>query len=749
MELGRHLRLGAELGISLTAVSALILAGCGGGGGGGATTPGGSVAAALVTPMKGQFCSTATVTVLDKNNLVIGTGSVNASGVVSVGSISSSAPAPYVVKVGAGASASCYYDEGAASNVTIPANTTALHAVVPSYAALTSASGLAVTPLTEMAYQYLNTAGTLAVVADVTAVNNAVASGFGLTDILQTPTLIGPATTPLSNSTSHANRYALAIAALTQTAAASATGGQTTLDALLAQMPTFIASGVPATTYANAYSDFTGGASSVLATPAAASATAPTGSLASLIGGSGAVSCNTSLFAGGVRNATAGELSSYARTYSGNTGTFDVNFNFVPNGPATLVLGTSGSLTYNSAAQTVSSICYESAVPQLVVHYGSGGHVDLKTDGSFTGMGPDGTTVIRSGSTPPGTAPAAPTGVTATAASSTQINLSWSAASGAQGYRIYRSTTAGQAVSAMTDILGGAVTVATSYSDSGLTAGTTYYYKIVAANSSGDSAASSEVNATTQAGSSNPILTGDIGSLTISGGAMNQNTTAVPATYTPTSAYFGPDVGTTASFLYWEGDYGGQTWKFGFGLTSYYVFRSQLSLGNWQMQLYDTAGSNYQQLANNGLTFDLAAGTVTVSNISLLAAGGGAINNMVINGTLKFPPLTGTQLQYSGAALPYVGSGFDAAGAPVVTTNGLGKTYEWAGQNAGMRLVFHDYSYGKFLKIHNWLGDICQAYAADLTSGSFSSNGTQLTLTNATCDMLGSTLTINGTLNLQ
>jgi hypothetical protein len=167
------------------------------------------------------------------------------------------------------------------------------------------------------------------------------------------------------------------------------------------------------------------------------------------------------------------------------------------------------------------------------------------------------------------------------------------------------------------------------------------------------------------------------------------------------------------------------------------------------MQLYDTAGSNYQQLANNGLTFDLAAGTVTVSNISLLAAGGGAINNMVINGTLKFPPLTGTQLQYSGAALPYVGSGFDAAGAPVVTTNGLGKTYEWAGQNAGMRLVFHDYSYGKFLKIHNWLGDICQAYAADLTSGSFSSNGTQLTLTNATCDMLGSTLTINGTLNLQ
>ena len=285
MELRRHLRLGAELGMSLTAITALILAGCGGGGG--ATASGGADAAALVTPMKGQFCTSATVTVLDKDNLVIGTGSVNASGVVSVDSISSSAPAPYVVQVGAGASASCYYDEVTASNVAIPANTTALHAVVPSYAALTSASGFAVTPLTEMAYQYLDAAGTLAVAADVTAANDAVASGFGLTDILQTPTLIGPATAPLSNSTSQANRYALAIAALSQTAAASATMGQTTLEALLAQMPTYIASGIPATTYANAYSDFTGGASSVLAAPVAATGSAPTGSLDDAINGGG------------------------------------------------------------------------------------------------------------------------------------------------------------------------------------------------------------------------------------------------------------------------------------------------------------------------------------------------------------------------------------------------------------------------------------------------------------------------------
>ncbi|MBU0622160.1 MAG: fibronectin type III domain-containing protein [Gammaproteobacteria bacterium] len=216
-------------------------------------------------------------------------------------------------------------------------------------------------------------------------------------------------------------------------------------------------------------------------------------------GGGGAASCDTTLFSGGVRDATSAELMTYDQTYTGNTGSLDGSFNFIPDAALTLVFGANGSLSYNGAAQTVTSICYETAVPQLVVHYGASGHVDLDTNGDFTGVGPDGTTIIRSGTTPVATVPDAPTGVTATAASTSQVDLGWSAVSGATGYRIYRSTTSGQAVGSMTDVLGGSTQAGTTYSNTGLTASTAYYYKIVAVNATGDSAASTEVSATTDA----------------------------------------------------------------------------------------------------------------------------------------------------------------------------------------------------------------------------------------------------------
>ena len=88
-------------------------------------------------------------------------------------------------------------------------------------------------------------------------------------------------------------------------------------------------------------------------------------------------------------------------------------------------------------------------------------------------------------------APAEPTGLVASAVSSSQINLTWNASAGATGYEIERSLSANSGFAE----IGTATT--TSYSDTGLTAGTTYYYQVIATGGGYSSAASSVASATT------------------------------------------------------------------------------------------------------------------------------------------------------------------------------------------------------------------------------------------------------------
>lgn len=91
------------------------------------------------------------------------------------------------------------------------------------------------------------------------------------------------------------------------------------------------------------------------------------------------------------------------------------------------------------------------------------------------------------------TPPAAPAGLTATAVGVGQINLSWGAVAGATEYHVLRSTTSGGPYSQI------AITTATTYSDTGLTGGTTYFY-VVRAFASCESANSNQASATAQSG---------------------------------------------------------------------------------------------------------------------------------------------------------------------------------------------------------------------------------------------------------
>jgi len=94
------------------------------------------------------------------------------------------------------------------------------------------------------------------------------------------------------------------------------------------------------------------------------------------------------------------------------------------------------------------------------------------------------------------TVPGAPSLLTATAASTSEIDLSWLAPSGSiTGYSVYRGTAAG---AESTTALATGLT-ATSYADKGLAQGTTYYYKVTASNNTGMGPNSAEASATTLA----------------------------------------------------------------------------------------------------------------------------------------------------------------------------------------------------------------------------------------------------------
>jgi predicted phage tail protein len=101
-----------------------------------------------------------------------------------------------------------------------------------------------------------------------------------------------------------------------------------------------------------------------------------------------------------------------------------------------------------------------------------------------TGSGGDSANSAQASATTLGTAPNAPSGLTATAASSTQINLSWTDnSSNETGFRVEKSTdnvNFTQFVSLSANV--------TSTSATGLNGSTTYYFRVRAYNASGNSA---------------------------------------------------------------------------------------------------------------------------------------------------------------------------------------------------------------------------------------------------------------------
>jgi hypothetical protein len=129
------------------------------------------------------------------------------------------------------------------------------------------------------------------------------------------------------------------------------------------------------------------------------------------------------------------------------------------------------------------------------------------------------------------TPPAAPTGLLATAGNA-QVSLTWSASSGATSYHVKRSTVSGSGYATV------ASPTSTSFVNTGLTNGATYYYVVSAVNSAGESANSSQASAMPTSGG-----TGG----TSGGGGMGASLAALADSYIRAGSYAGTNYGTATT----------------------------------------------------------------------------------------------------------------------------------------------------------------------------------------------------------
>jgi len=164
------------------------------------------------------------------------------------------------------------------------------------------------------------------------------------------------------------------------------------------------------------------------------------------------------------------------------------------NGAVTLVwTASSGATRYNVKRGAVSGGPYDQLSASTTTGYTDMAVINGSTYyyvvSALDGVGESANSAqVSATPTAPTTPPAAPTNLVATAGNA-QASLSWSASSGATNYRLKRSTTNGGPYTQI------ATPTGTSYLDTPLTNGTTYYYVVSAVNSAGESTNSAQVSA--------------------------------------------------------------------------------------------------------------------------------------------------------------------------------------------------------------------------------------------------------------
>jgi fibronectin type 3 domain-containing protein len=207
------------------------------------------------------------------------------------------------------------------------------------------------------------------------------------------------------------------------------------------------------------------------------------------------------------------------------------------------------------------------------------------------------------GATPQAGTPAAPTGLTATPGNA-RVTLNWNTSSGATSYRVKRATVSGGPYSNI------ATNTTTTYTNTGLANGTTYFFVVSAANASGESANSSQVSATPSAGSTGVTNTIQAEAGTIGGGVTIDSNNAG---FNGTGFANFPTTGGFLQFSNVNGGSGGAgtvTIRYALGITTSRT--GQLLVNGVTQSITFTPSGSWTTWTNKVVNITLGSGTTNV-----------------------------------------------------------------------------------------------------------------------------------------
>jgi hypothetical protein len=224
--------------------------------------------------------------------------------------------------------------------------------------------------------------------------------------------------------------------------------------------------------------------------------------------------------------------------------------------------------------------------------------------------------------------PSVPTGVTATAQSSSSIQVSWGSVSGATSYKVYYEIGSSSDKNLADTVTG------TSYTHNGLTASTTYYYYIKAVNSAGESGYSSYKSATTSSDSGGNG--GNDGGTTVTKPSTPTGVTATPSSSSITISWTA--VTGATSYKVYSPENAGSSSNFKLldtVTTTSYTDTYPTAGQTWyyKVSAVNSAGESAQSSAVSAKVPEGAA--VYIIDQALFSTNSKSGNNLVFNWTLK------------------------------------------------------------------------------------------------------------------